>query len=717
MKYRNKSSSQAFLLTALLPVAEFLHPSTRMCSLLSHRLIHHCLDLVLQPLKQAAEHGRMVSDSWGNLRLCYTILAAYIADTPEAGMLACVRGRTSHLTTASHKQFGDSFRHEPRHGSTTLAQLNSIDVDPSDLQAFFDACQQYRLSGVHLPFWRNWPLSDPCIFLTPEILHQCHGEFYDHELRWCLNLVGAKEIDFRYSILQPVVGFRRFKGGISNLKQVTGRMQREIQRYLIAIIAGAAPPAFIRALRALMDLRYLSQATSISEHMRLEISNALEVFHDNKDIITVRGARRGPKTKKVLPHFRIPKLELMQNMAPSTADSGAPIQWSADTTEHLHITVIKEPAEASNNQEYDAQICRFLDRLERCRLFDDAVKISQSATCPTPMSSAPHAVDNSVEDDLDELPNAVVKDIWEPHPQSTDFFSKARHLEESADPVPRVWPPRTFIAGCAAIRLNYNPSIKRISVDDAAEMFGLEGLRAALADYLEREQQKTGHKLSHQRHAPSNANLFFDDLQVWYKLRIQQHGVCDPLSLCPALTINAMPPSQDNPWKFGRYDKGIFVTDSKHEWPASGLSGKSIFRSSCGEILILSTTLGHVVAEVKLIMRPLPPKGMRPWWANQFLVYAERLDIAPQRRGGRVDPDTQMHVLNRAKHRSSVPMGGILPLHQLRSYAPTIPVFDDVADPRLTAYNSSHYAHSFYLNKYFDKEFYYSLHLSEANQL
>ncbi|KAG1732353.1 hypothetical protein EDB19DRAFT_1640230 [Suillus lakei] len=90
MAVRNKASSHAFLLTALLPITEFLHLAKCMQGVLEARLIHHCLDIILKPLKQAAHIGRMMSDPVGNLRYCFTPLASYIMDTPKAAMLTCV---------------------------------------------------------------------------------------------------------------------------------------------------------------------------------------------------------------------------------------------------------------------------------------------------------------------------------------------------------------------------------------------------------------------------------------------------------------------------------------------------------------------------------------------------------------------------------------------------------------------------------------------------
>ncbi|KAG1888820.1 hypothetical protein F4604DRAFT_1569616, partial [Suillus subluteus] len=152
MASRNKVSSCAFLLTALLPIADFLHPVKWMQSVLEARLVHQCLDIVLEPLKQAARIGWMMSDPLGNLRYCFTPLASYIVDTSETYMLACVRGKTLPVTMAMYKNFRDALQHPSRTAKTTLDQLSSIDCDPLDVEGYFDACAAFRLSGVAQPF-------------------------------------------------------------------------------------------------------------------------------------------------------------------------------------------------------------------------------------------------------------------------------------------------------------------------------------------------------------------------------------------------------------------------------------------------------------------------------------------------------------------------------------------------------------------------------------
>jgi hypothetical protein len=192
-----RGTSHAFMLLAILPDPQFI-ASADVQRILGNRIFHDCVDFVVEPLKTAARIGIMMSDPAGNLRYCFTPLAAFIADTPEERLMSCVASNASPFTMAYDKQFGDSFRHEPRTFSTTMAQLDSIrsQVDPSNLIDYIKEASAHRLNGVDLPFWRDWALAEPSTFLTPEPLHHLHKFFWDHERKWCTYVLGAPEIDF-----------------------------------------------------------------------------------------------------------------------------------------------------------------------------------------------------------------------------------------------------------------------------------------------------------------------------------------------------------------------------------------------------------------------------------------------------------------------------------------------------------------------------------------
>ena len=56
---------------------------------------------------------------------------------------------------------------------------------------------------------------------------------------------------------------------------------------------------------------------------------------------------------------------MMLSVVPTIPAMGAVGQWSADVTKHAHIDIVKDPAWSSNNQNFDSQICRYLDRQEK----------------------------------------------------------------------------------------------------------------------------------------------------------------------------------------------------------------------------------------------------------------------------------------------------------------------------------------------------------------
>jgi hypothetical protein len=193
ISFCTKASNCAFLLLAPLPVPKFIHQNRRIHGILENCLIHECLDFILQPVKTAAQIGIMMLDPLGNLCYAFPELVAYIVNMPESAALAGVAGKTSSITMANYKQFGNAFQHEPRTASTTLAQLNALKkiTNPWNLEEYVKlSLNNYHLNGVHRPFWRDWPMAKPSKFLTPEPLHH--------------------------------TGYWHFKEGISKLKQVTG---------------------------------------------------------------------------------------------------------------------------------------------------------------------------------------------------------------------------------------------------------------------------------------------------------------------------------------------------------------------------------------------------------------------------------------------------------------------------------------------------------------
>ncbi|KAI9574126.1 hypothetical protein HD554DRAFT_2044741 [Boletus coccyginus] len=606
MDVRNKESLHAFLLLALMPITKFTHYISRMCSVL------------------AACIGRMMADPIGNLQYYFIPLVSYIVDTPEACMLACVQFNISLVMTATYKDFSNPDHHY---------QLASIECNVSDVIKYFAACKQFRLSDVLHPFYQDWPPAQSSEFIMPKSLHEWHYEFWDHDVR-C---------------------------GITKLKQVSRRAQRDIQRFIVVTDV-------ITAVHALMEFQYLSQATAITSITCNKIKAVLQEFHDHKHAIIDNGFCQGAKTSSILKHWHIPKIKLMQSVAPNIERIGSLLQWSADTMEHTHIEVINDHASTTNHHNYDSQICWCLNRYE---------KSLHAAVLPDGKGhDSDKESDNGV---IEEDTRNILDSIWALACRVSNFFNIVIQLSSSfLNFVPTLL--HTFKARSTAIHLNYDVSHRYVPIDDITEMFELPNLCGALANYLLCEQI-----FFHNLRSLLDVYLPFGGLYVWYKVHLQQKVYHDSSTVAPTFTVNVHPP--DSSWKYGQYDIAVMNIDDQWQWPFSGLQD-------------------HAIVNVHLIMCPATLKGcggVGPH-SDHFLVYVQCLDILPQ---GNRNGSTAEHT--RATCTSDSLLGEVFPMDQLQLYAHIVPHFGWKADNRLSLTNCIHSSQSFFLNTYFNKDFFYAI--------
>ncbi|TDL13388.1 hypothetical protein BD410DRAFT_810597, partial [Rickenella mellea] len=238
MNLRSKGSQRAWMLIGLIPVAKFKDKANQ--GVLYNRLFHLCHDIIHARAKRHSHNPLQMADGFGNARLVRPILITDSCDGPEQSAIACTASNRSALSTAQRVEFEDPVIHPLRHGSETLAKIAEIaeNVNPDDLTVFTKACKKEGLNGVVKPFWRDWKFADPCLFLAPDALHQWHKFFIDHIYAWARALLGDDEIDKRLSVLQPRVGFRHFRNGITRYSQHSGREQRDLERLLVGILHG-----------------------------------------------------------------------------------------------------------------------------------------------------------------------------------------------------------------------------------------------------------------------------------------------------------------------------------------------------------------------------------------------------------------------------------------------------------------------------------------------
>lgn len=564
MNCRMKASFHAFLLLALVPIPKFIERDVEIRGVLESRTFHAVLDFVLGPLKKVAEIGLMMSDPLGWRRFCFTPLVAYILDTPESAMVAGVAGKTSSVTTASYKNFGDAYRHPPRTRDYTVQQLHQLErhTDPWDLGPYVKKAKLLRLNGVHRPFWHDWPLAEPSLFLTPEILHHWFKFAYDHIVKWCIAALGDAEIDFRFSVLRPHTGMRHFREGISKAKQVTGREHRDILRYLIPVIAEAkvVTKAFITALASIINFFYYGQAPELDDDVLDQMDHALATFHRCKSAILKAGVRKGKNGP--INNWHIPKLEFLQSVVPAIRANGVPLQWTADVTEHAHITEVKDPASNSNNQGYEAQICRHLDRRDKCHLFNLATSMETTGN-----------IEDLDGDDLDDQePHPLLAGLSSGHTAVNYFTYSASLLDGEYPNAPT--PFRTFTSEnkVTAFHLNRDHVGHRVTIEDASTRFCVPDLKDALLAFIQRGPTSPL-TIGGRRPKLDDTQPAFTYLQLWHSVRIQTRSYHDSQQLLEPETVKAEPPK--GVWKSGRGDPVLVNIDDDYHWPRSGLAGVS----------------------------------------------------------------------------------------------------------------------------------------------
>ena len=523
---RMAATSHAWRCMAFMPIPKFSAAPKGCQTMLQARIWHRCVDIVTAGLKRLASKGGFMPDPHGDQRLCFTPLVAWTADLPEQLMIACVSKNASPVTEATYKQFGDAHRSSPRTGELTLERIDTLreTADPWQLKSFLSKARAKYLSGVHLPFWRNWRFANPSIFLLPEILHACLKFFFDHVLPWCKELLGD-ELDARYKCHHKRVGVRHFVNGVLHVKQMTGREHHEIQRTIIAMIAGCVPPQFLRTVHALIDFIYQAQSPVHTETSVREMELSLQEFHANKVAITEAGARK-TKAAGAKADFYIPKLELFHSFAAAIRHSGALIHHSADVSEHLLITHCKRPFErTSKNKDFAEQIVRLLDREEVMHQFDIYTLLCSSNIPLTNVINAENAEVSATNPALSWIAHVLPEEQWQiqgPRPIRDHFITGI--LTDHAQ---------------AALHVTSRPDEANQSLADITMRYCLHDLEARYFDFLRLRLHPDDIEL---------ALRTFNCIALWNKFRIQLHSTFCPSKLLPSQVVQTKPPSEDFPY-------------------------------------------------------------------------------------------------------------------------------------------------------------------------
>ncbi|KAH9830637.1 uncharacterized protein C8Q71DRAFT_716534 [Rhodofomes roseus] len=359
---RRRPTRQGQLLIGYLPVTRLSHikqDETRRRAI--SNLFHACLRAALAPARKPGRRGVNMPAGDGRVRRCHPVLAAYVGDYPEIVCVAGVKNGECPAGVVDPLSLGEPVPCTQRNLNDILDALSTLERT-GDPVAHVQACQDAGIKPLTDPFWKDLPYVNIYASFPPDILHQLYQGMVKHVIAWTKQAYGARVIDARFQCLPPNHSLRHFSKGISHLSRVSGTEHQDICRVLLGTIVdlrlpgGQSSVRLVRAVRALLDFVYLAQLPAHTALTLSQLEDSLARFHANKAVFVDLGIRD---------HFNFPKLHSLQHYVSGIKMFGTADGTNTAQSEHLHITLAKDPWRKSNRKDEYPQMTTSVVRLEQ----------------------------------------------------------------------------------------------------------------------------------------------------------------------------------------------------------------------------------------------------------------------------------------------------------------------------------------------------------------
>ncbi|KZV93297.1 hypothetical protein EXIGLDRAFT_646321, partial [Exidia glandulosa HHB12029] len=492
---RRQPSSHSTVLIGYIPVSKLgIFGTAPARSAAQARLFHHCMSVMVEPLKKAGTDGVAALCADGFIRHTFMVVAAYIADYPERCLVACCRQNQCPSCICPPQQRGEA-RSWPTRAVDKV--LNALRLGPSSPDY-----AGLGLTDVVEPFWADLPHCDIFRSFPPDLLHQLHkGVFGDHLLEWCVKVIGKDEVDRRLATLPSHPAFRHFGKGISMISQWNGAEYRAVEKVILGVVAGHADRRLGQVVRALLDFIFCARMPTHTDDTLRFMADAYDRFHRYKQIFLDLNIRE---------QFNIPKLHSLAHYIEMIRLFGAADGYNTEAPERLHIDVCKQAYRASNRRDYIAQMTTWLRRREAMHRFSSYM-----------LWTLGHPIDGPMADPLDsEAPDSASEsgsDISAVGlPQHQVLHALPKHPSFRAQSAPLIiadhHAPQFAVAVQEFIKTHVSPTHFLLAPDDTFDVFKRVSVRRTEAGNDVVRATPAGRPNGSARHKPRPA--FFDTALV-----------------------------------------------------------------------------------------------------------------------------------------------------------------------------------------------------------
>jgi hypothetical protein len=662
---RRQPSSHSTVLLGYIPVSKLTCFSDSTRSIGSYRLFHYCMSRMFEPLIKAGREGVPMTCADGFSRLIFPILAAYIADHPEQCLVAACRENHCPKCYVPPTHRGEPVYSEPRDQERTLTLIKHY-VSGRAVPTF----KEEGIRPIDSPFWSNLPHCDIFSCISPDILHQLHkGLFKDHLSKWCALAAGDngdEEIDLRFRIMSDFWGLRRFKDGVSHVKQWTGKEIKEMEKTFIGILTGIVVEDVVKCASSALDFIYYAQFQKHTDKTLAMMDKAFDDFHTHKDVFIRLGIRD---------HFNIPKIHALIHYVPMIRSLGCADGYNTEASERFHIDYTKDTYRSTNRKAYMHQMTRWLSRREAAHQFDTYLQWCLQQEHP---QSSPAIMPS----------NAAVG------------LASTSMLETSpvANETPAPW----------SYKIARNPHHQKVSFQQLLNDYGAQLFIPALHTYLKSRQDFSGI-------VPSELDVF--DLYNHFDIPLAPISALSETSVPEdaKLSVNkvrAVPLARgeslaSNISRHAKFDTVLVKvndSDTLECTRGTALTSESAVLFDIPSIWVLIANILDVRAAQVRVIFDLPQHFLHPYQDMRVrLAYIEW--FRPFRQ-----PDSTNNMFRATRAwRSGHPVVGIVPLDHIVGTCHLIPQFGTGANASWTHENILTECKRFYLNPWIDIRTFYLL--------